>query len=235
MKKRNWIINFVLAILLAIPAVLLTACGGDEPPTIKYAWGKTFTYQGTVLNNLATEVNGGSAKGELLKAQYSNLNLSEATVNGITTDLSALGGENVTADQFITNLKNRAGDILTNYCTGVIVKIGSKEEQIITINNVNYGLIEDITSIYQIKPNDNQSGLIYVGTFDAQLYENKNGQSLFDGLEISIFGISGVFVDTVTISIPTITRIDDSGADDLGDGRTAINIAFKPYFNEAQN
>lgn len=234
MKKRNWLLNLVLAVLIFIPAIILSACGGgNEPPTIKYAWGKTFTYQGTVLNDLATKQNSGTAKGELLKAQYSNLNLAETTINGVTTDLSALVGENVTADQFITNLKIKASDLLTDYCNGVIVKIGTKEEQTITINNVSYDLMEYNASTYQIKPNDNESQLVWVGSFDAQLCENKNGQSLFDGLEISIFGISDIHVEAITISIPTISRIDDGGADDLGDGRTAISVTFTPYFNEA--
>lgn len=240
MKNKIWIKSLVLALCLIIPALFLSACGGDNSSTggnsssgNNYAWGKTFTYQGTTLNNYDSfGGNNGTPRAQLLKEEFDkgNLDLENINLFGNPQDLSTIY-ESKSADEFLADLTSRMESKLLTMCRDVTIVVGTEAEKTITVKNKTYTLVEDGagTNFYKlVDENAADSSVLYQGMMCSILMSDASGQDLKSVLNISVFDGD---IDEVIIKIPTLTKIDDETAEPDND-RSVISISLKPYFNE---
>lgn len=230
--------SFLLAICFLVPlALVLTACGNDAPET-RYAWGKTFSYQGTVMHNFYSYGgNNGTEKGQLVKSEFkkSNLDLTKVKINNVTTDLSACA--NLSADQFLQEITKRAKAEMQSLYGNITIKVGTEEECNVTINGKVYKLQKtEFDHRYNIiDESESETSLNReCGNLSVKLCHDGNNQDLNYGLDISKYtldGKAGVVISSVTIEIPTIKVIEDESA--LFNGTYSyITISYTPYFNE---
>lgn len=230
--------NFVLALFLMIPLMLISACGGDNYVK-KYAWGKTFTYQQAYTTNLENAKNNGSKIGDLLKAEYDHLDLAKASIDGKETDISSIKGSNY--EQFIKDLSNLINTEFIKSYQNIIIKVGNQEENKITINNKTYNIStgEFGPYSYKILPQDTTSGINYIGYFEYVLINTPNSTDSKYLFNISTFGEEIENINRISVSIPLDHTIEDPSADDILDSSTGekigskIFIDFIPYFCEA--
>ncbi len=245
MKNKIWIKSLVLALCLIIPALFLSACGSDNSSTggnssggnsssgNNYAWGKTFTYQGTTLNDYDSfGGNNGTPRAQLLKEEFDkgNLDLENINLFGNPQDLSIIY-ESKSADEFLADLTSRMESKLLTLCRDVTIVVGTEAEKTITVKNKTYTLVEDGegTNFYKlVDENAADSSVLYQGMMCSILTSDASGQDLKSGLNISVFDGD---IDEVIIKIPTLTKINDGTAETVND-RSFISISLKPYFNE---
>lgn len=236
MKNKKRIFSFVLSLLLIIPAFFcLTACGGDDNKT-EYAWGKTFTFQGTVLDDKNSWGNNSTnTKLDLMKLAYSNNNLNfvETTVNDTSKNISESKGNNV--NEFLNNLDTIARQTLASKYKDITFVMGSEQELTLKIikgnNEKTYSLVKTQLAFYNIV---DESGT-QIGYLNSELERNSNT----DGNLFIIITSSAYFSDFMyycKISVPTITPITDGSADleyleDGTVGESSISFFYTAYFN----
>lgn len=236
MKNKKRIFSFVLSLLLIIPAFFcLTACGGDDYKT-EYAWGKTFTFQGAMLddkNNWGN--NSTNSKLDLMKLAYSNnnLNFAESTVNDTSKNISESKGNNV--NEFLNNLDTIAIQTLANKYKDFSFVVGSEQELTLKIikgnNEKTYSLVKTQQTFYNIIDEEGTQ----IGYLNSKLERNNKT----DGNLFMIITSSAYFPDfayNCKISVPTITPITDGSADleyleDGTVGKNSISFTYTAYFN----
>lgn len=240
MKRINYLKNFVLALFLMIPLMLVSACGGGDNYVTKYAWDKTFTYQQAYTTNLETSKNGSSKIGDLLKAEYDHLDLAKASIDEKETDISSIKSSNY--EQFIKALSNLINTEFIKSYQNIIIKVGNQEENKITINNKTYNIStngELGLYTYKILPQDTTGGINYIGFFEYILINTPNSTDSKYLFSISTFGEEIENINRISVSIPLDHAIEDPNADDIFDSSTGekigskIVIEFVPYFCEA--
>lgn len=210
MKRINYLKNFVLALFLMIPLMLVSVCGGGggDNYVTKYAWDKTFTYQQAYTTNLEASKNGGSKIGDLLKAEYDHLDLAKASVNGSSTHLSSIKGSSY--EQFIATLKSAIEGELESL-QNIVIKVADQNGNKITINNKTFDIAESNmgSNRYEILPQDSTNGVNYIGYFDYVLVNTPNSINSQYLFYIETFGEEIDTISTVSVSIPLDHTIDD--------------------------
>lgn len=251
MKNKIWIKSLVLVLCLIIPALFLSACGGDNSSTggnsaggnssggNSYAWGKTFTYQGTTLNDYDSfGGNNGTPRAQLLKEEFDkgNLDFENIDLFGNPPAMPSIY-KSMSADEFLDNLTSRMESKLSTICKDVTIVVGTEAEKTITVNNKTYTLVETGvgTNFYKlVDENATDSSVLYQGMMCSILTSDASGQDLKSGLNISVFDEDAnakISIEKVIINIPTLTKIDDETAE-MVNNRSVISIGLTPYFNE---
>ena len=235
MKK---ILSLVLTICMFIPCVFaLSACGDKN--ISEYAWGKTFTFQGVMIdtkNNSQANAEGvkGSLFVDLIKNEYNNNNLdfANAEINEVKFNLTQYKGAN--ANEFIKNLDTIAGDKLGKKYANFKVTLGSEEEKTITINDLPYSVQQDNGTFYCIIDNKNPD--VKLAFFDPLISTDVNGKT--KGCLGLLFG-NNLFSDRcfeIRITIPTITVSNDPSAEvDIIDGEivsSKVSLTYTPYLSK---
>lgn len=243
MIKRNWIKSLAIAICLIIPALFLSACGdvGYIPPETRYAWGRTFTYQGASFNDhLTIGGNNGTPRGKLLKDEYTkgNLDLANAFINGVAVDLSQYS--DLSADAFFQHLISMMEARLHTMCDGITIVVSTEEELTVTVNKKPYKLVEtsEGSNYFTLIDESAVGGAILSwGNMSSLLLNSSgDGQEVNYGLDISVFDENINAYDrisTIDVTIPTFKIVNDETAVLIDNKYSTLSISLKPYFNEA--
>ena len=215
--------------------MLISACGEDNY-VVKYAWGKTFTYQGAYTNNLATSNNGGSEIGKLLKAEYDHMDLTKVNIGGDTEDISSMKGSSY--EEFIATISEHCNETFTRMYKDITIKVGTQEENNITINDKTYSIQNGASpDFFEILAENEEDGKL--GHFGSRLINTPNSTDNKYLFDISITGEVASKIYGISIIIPLDHAIQDPNAMDNLDGEgtkigSSIMISFTPYFCEAK-
>ena len=230
MKLKKIFTAIAIVLCIIFPATILTACGKNEQDTV---WGKDFKYQGQISQNLYGHGGqNGSKYIDLLKSEFvkGNLDLANSTINGIKVDMSnasALSFEN-----FVEMLKSKAKEYFdTNYAGKVYVKVGSKEESVVTINQETYKISLGANGAISILDTKNEN--LKIGSINEYLLTNVNGTEVDNCLGISFDKFSYNNNSDLSISIPTHEIVDDesAGKNIDADGTTVLSTCINlQYF-----
>ena len=228
MKTKNKLLSLALSVMIMLSTcICLAGCGKKYTP--EYAWGKTFTFQGTIQNDKQNYGNDSkNTKLALMTAEYNNHNLKfdSATVCNNTQDLTSICGNNAT--EFINNLDAIALQKLTEVYQNLTIVIGSKEELSIKIINGSdektFKLVNSNLTMYNIEDEAGKQ----IGSIDVEISRyviNNKANNLY----INLYNYFASDSYDCKIIVPTKTPITDGSADKdyAEDGTlTASKITF---------